>query len=299
MNRGFEYRERVPRLDGESTLVDYLSARYDHSTRSQWEERVGRGQVTLDGAPAAPEQVLRGGESLTWHRPPWTEPDAPLSYAVLYRDEDVLGVAKPRGLPTLPGAGFLQNTLLWIVRRQYSDASPAHRIGRGTTGVVVFAANKESRSPLQVAWAGRTVLKRYVAVIQGRPALNAFDVDQPIGRVPHPRLGSVHAATPGGRPSRTRIRVVERREGETLVEAELDTGRPHQIRIHLAAAGHPIVGDALYAVGGGIISGDPALPGEPGYWLHASCVEFPHPRSGGRVRIDCVPPPRLRSGAAR
>ncbi len=289
----------MPRQDGESTLLDYLSRRYDHSTRADWEQRVERAQVTLDGERAAPDQVLRGGESLAWHRPPWREPDAPRSYGVLYRDGDVLGVAKPRGLPTLPGAGFLENTLLSLVRSRHPEASPAHRIGRGTTGVVVFALNRESRSPLQTAWAGRAVLKRYLAVIQGRPSLDAFAVDQPIGRVPHPRLGSVHAATPEGRPSRTRVRVVERREHETLVQAELDTGRPHQIRIHLAAAGHPIVGDALYAPGGGVLPQDPALPGEPGYWLHASCVEFPHPRTGDQVRIDCVPPPRLRSGAGR
>src|SRR5262245_17490258 len=138
LNEGFEYRERLgPDVDGQ-TLLGYLSDRYRHSTRSEWRTRIECEQVRLDGGPAHGDTRLRAGQVLVWRRPPWSEPEVPTAFSILFEDEDLLAVAKPAGLPTLPGANFLQSTLLHRVRLQAPDAAPLHRLGRWTSGVVLF-----------------------------------------------------------------------------------------------------------------------------------------------------------------
>ena len=148
LNGGFRYRERLGAGAQGRTLLAYLSERYRHSTLLEWRERIEEGRVLVEGEPAHAERTLSRGESLVWNRPPWREPSAPTSFALLYEDEDVLAVAKPAGLPTLPGGSFLENTLLAIVRRRYGDASPLHRLGRGTSGIVLFARTPEARRAL-------------------------------------------------------------------------------------------------------------------------------------------------------
>jgi len=145
--------------------------------------------------------------------------------------------------------------------------------------------------------------KVYRALCTGHPPTDAFTVEAPIGEVPHPLLGTVHAASPDGRKSRSHVRVLERRGGGddppgALVEVTIETGRPHQIRIHLAFAGHPLVGDPLFGAGGLPLPGTQALPGDPGYLLHAQRLELDHPVSGARLVIECPPPPALRSAGS-
>ena len=289
MNRGHDYTERLgPDAAGRSVL-GHLARRYPHSSHEEWRSRIAEGLVLLDGRPVEPECILPERGTLVWRRPPWEEPPVPLGYAVLHRDEHLLGVAKPAGLPSVPAGGFLENTLLAQVRRRNPDATPAHRLGRGTSGVVLFAAGRGARSALAGSWRRGEVLRAYRALVEGCPG--AVNVDVPIGPVPHPRLGTVHAASPGGVRAATRVRTLEERGAQSLVEVLIDTGRPHQIRIHLAAAGHPLVGDPLYRHGG--LPG-PALPGETGYWLHAERLGFPHPATGEWTEITCGPPPALR-----
>jgi 23S rRNA pseudouridine1911/1915/1917 synthase len=229
-----------------------------------------------------------------WNRPPWDEPAAPVSFAVLYEDETLLGVAKPAGLPTLPGGGFLRSTLLRRVRDYAPDAAPIHRLGRWTSGVVLFARGRQARANLTDQWASRRVIKRYRALAGGRPERQEFEIRQPIGPVPHPLLGSVHAVSSDGREALTRVEVVELRDDSFLCDVRIETGRPHQIRIHLAAAGHPLTGDPLFPAGGVPASDCRALPGDPGYRLHASELTVRHPVSGKSVTISCLPPPVLR-----
>jgi 23S rRNA pseudouridine1911/1915/1917 synthase len=119
-------------------------------------------------------------------------------------------------------------------------------------------------------------------------------LEHPIGLVPHAVLGSVHAASASGKRARSRVRLVEHRDRESLVEIAIDTGRTHQIRIHLAAAGHPLVGDLLYPPGGVPSPAAKTLPGETGYFLHAHRIQFPHPRSLREIIIECGPPPAYR-----
>jgi len=192
----------------------------------------------------------------------------------------------------MPAGGFLTHTLVHVVRRRFPEAAAMHRLGRGTSGIVLFARSDQARRGIATAWRSGAVVKRYRALVTGVPTREAFDVDTPIGLVDHPRLGRVYAAVTEGKRSLTHVRVRAARDGQALVEATIPTGRPHQIRIHLAAAGHPLVGDPLYAAGGGLQS-RPALPGECGYRLHAYRLELDHPVTGARVEIECGPPPEL------
>jgi 23S rRNA pseudouridine1911/1915/1917 synthase len=293
LNRGYEYRERLGEEAAGERLLAYLVRRYRHSSASAWADRVASGRVLVDGRPEGADFVLRRGQTLVWRRPPWNEPDAPDSFTILYEDADLLAVEKPAGLPTLPGGGFLQTTLLHRVRTHAGGASPLHRLGRWTSGPVLFALTREARADLARQWAAREVRKRYRALAAGAPARREFVVDHAIGPVPHPCLGTVHASSPEGKPASSRVVVLERRPASFLCDVFIETGRPHQIRIHLAAAGHPLVGDPLYAAGGRPAPGCRALPGDPGYRLHAAELRFRHPRTGSSVTVTCPPPPPL------
>jgi 23S rRNA pseudouridine1911/1915/1917 synthase len=294
LNRGWSYREQVGAGAAGRTVLAHLAESRPHSSPHAWAERLRQGQVEVDGVPAHAETVLAAGQVLVWHRPPWDEPDVPLYFDLLYEDAAVLAVGKPSGLPTMPAGGFLQHTLLALVSAQFPGARPVHRLGRHTSGVVVFARSRDAASSLSRAWRGHEVLKRYRAVGAGVASWEAMAITAPIGPVPHPRLGSVHAASPRGRPSRSAAAVLERREGSTLFGVDITTGRPHQVRIHLAVAGHPLVGDPLYGPGGLPLDA-PGLPGDGGYLLHAACVAFAHPSSLAMLRIDAPVPARLRT----
>ena len=296
MNSGFAYRDRIgPEAEGESVLA-YLTRRYPHTAEAGWRVRIACGEVTLEGTAPGPGAVLRRGQSLVWNRPPWEEPTVPLAFAVLHRDEHLMAVAKPRGLPTLPNGGFLQHTLLHLVRRRAPRAVPLHRLGRGTSGLVLFGLTAEARRSVLGAWRDGRVDKVYRALVSGLPSRQVFSVDAPIGPVPHPRLGRVHAASSRGKPALSHVRVIGRREGHAVVEVRIPTGRPHQIRIHLAVAGHPLVGDPLYGCGGTLVP-EPGLPGDGGYRLHAHRLALDHPFTGRRLELECFPPEILREPA--
>ena len=280
-NKGHVYREILPGALGGDALLDYLSEKYPHSTRDDWRQRIESGQVRLEG------------DRLSWHRPPWDEPEAPRSFGVLYQDDDLLAVAKPAGLPTLPGGGFLENSLLHAVRDYDPSAAPLHRLGRWTSGLVLFARNRTAMAAASASWRKSEVRKVYRGLADGVPREERFDIDHPIGPVPHPMLGTVHAASPRGKRALSRVTVLERREGCFLAEIEIETGRPHQIRIHLAAAGYPLCGDPLYRAGGLPAADSKALPGDPGYRLHAMKLELLHPCGAGPLRLYCAPPASL------
>lgn len=299
LNGGFEYRERLGTAAAGLALLDYLSERYRHSTREEWRARIRAGRVLIQGKPAALQVVLSPGQLLTWRRPPWQEQEVPLQFAILYIDDHLVAVAKPSGLPTVPGGDFLENTLLWRIKQRFPEADPLHRLGRGTSGLVLFARTGAARRNLSADWREGRVVKIYRALVSGFPEHDEFTVDVPIGPVRHEVLGAVYAACPRGKPARSRARVLERRAADSLVEIAIETGRPHQIRIHMAAAGHPLTGDLLYSGGGIPIDGTRALPGDGGYLLHSARLEFAHPAGGQKIEINCPPPPLLRMGQYR
>ena len=147
------------------------------------------------------------------------------------------------------------------------------------------------------AWRERRVTKTYRALVTGSPERDGYTVEAAIGRVPHPWLGTVFAALPDGLPSRSDVRVLERRGAASPVEVRIDTGRPQQVRIHMAASGHPLVGDPLYAAGGGLVGEGTALPGATGYLLHAMRLALVHPETGEPFEVESRPPRALRGSA--
>jgi 23S rRNA pseudouridine1911/1915/1917 synthase len=294
-NQGFAYREQIGAPGHGLAVLDYLSARYRHSSASQWAAHIQAGRVRVDGERVGPADRLHAGQHLVWHRPPWREPAAPRGFAVLAVDADLLVVAKPSGLPSIPGGGFLLNTLAACVRERYPDATAVHRLGRGTSGVMLFARSDVARRRLARDFRAGEIERVYRTRVDGTMARGEIVVTTPIGLVPHRVLGSVHAACPAGRPSRSVVRPLETDGRTSLVEVTIVTGRPHQIRIHLAAAGHPLSGDPLYGPGGVPAAESEALPGDGGYHLHALRLGFRHPRSGATRVVECAPPAALRA----
>lgn len=293
-NQGYAYREQITQ-GGESVLA-YLVDRYRHSSSEVWAKRLAAGEVELDGRRAEAESCLKAGQELIWNRPPWVEGTPNMSFTMVYEDEVMVAVAKPRGLPTLPGGGFLEQTLLAAVRATHPEASPMHRLGRETSGLVLFARTHRAASILQASWRQRAVHKRYRALGSGIAARDEYPIEAPIGPVPHPVLGTLFAASPAGKASISLARVLERRETSTLFAVDIETGRPHQIRIHLAFAGFPLVGDPLYGPGGLPLMDMAALPGDGGYFLHAEQLCFEHPLTKQALELWAEPPLELRCG---
>ena len=293
-NRGYAYTTIIGSEYHGQSLLSHLASLYPHSTPQAWQQNLDKGEVTLNGVTASGRESVVSGQTLVWRRPPWTEPDAPRHFEVLFNDPYLLAVNKPSGLPTLPGGGYLENTLLRLVQKQVPGANPVHRLGRGTSGIVLFAKTAQAASNLEASWNTPGIQKIYRALAQNIAERDVYEILTPIGLVPHPRLGQVWAASPNGKPSKSRARVIARNTanaGVTTFEVSLNSGRPHQIRIHLASIGHPLVGDPLYGSGGQPLKNLPGLPGDGGYLLHAQFLKFDHPIGGEQIDLEAALPP--------
>ena len=293
MNQGWTYRDQVTQPG--ITVLDYYSQRYRHSSQAEWRARILSGQILLDDAPASPDQILLPGQQLAYHRPPWQEPDVPLEFETLFADADLLVIAKPSGLPVLPGGGFLEHTLLGQLALRYPTETPLpiHRLGRGTSGLMLLARSTQARAALSRQMRHRQIGKVYRALVGVTDLPDAFTVTQPIGKVPIRGWAISMPATAEGQFAQSDCRVVQRQTEATLLDVSILTGRPHQIRIHLASVGYPLLGDPLYGVGGLPLPQTQAklpVPGDCGYLLHAYKLEFQHPVSAKLMQFSCPPP---------
>ena len=275
-------------------MLAYLTSTRLHSTESEWAARIARGEVEIEGTRVGSGEILHAGQTVVWNRPPWNEPPVPTQFEIVYEDDTIIVVNKPSGLPTMPAGGYLDNTLLSLLRQRYPEASPVHRLGRHTSGLVLFARSHAAASQLARAWRERTVTKTYRTLAVGSTRAEMLVINVPIGPVAHPRLGTVEAACDHGRPSQSTAMVLEQRHDQTLFSVEITTGRPHQIRIHMAYAGHPLTGDAVYEAGGGL-KRQPGLPGDGGYFLHAEKLQFSHPATGQSMTMIATPPAVLQT----
>ena len=294
LNRGYAYTSTVSGKDHGSHLLSHLASRHRHSTPQAWQQNLENGEVTINGVTATGSESLIAGQTLVWNRPPWIEPDSPQHFEVLFEDASLLAVNKPSGLPTLPGGGFMKNTLLHLVQQRTPDANPLHRLGRATSGIVLFSKTPQAASKLSANWNTPGVQKIYRALAQGAARHDAYEILTSIGLAPHPLIGSVWAARPigesGGKPSKSVAKVISRMANTTTFEVSLYSGRPHQIRIHLASIGHPLLGDPLYGFTGQPLENLPGLPGDGGYLLHAQFLRFEHPISGEHISLEAALP---------
>jgi 23S rRNA pseudouridine1911/1915/1917 synthase len=277
-------------------------------SRARLQAIITGGGVLVDGRVARPSLRLKTGQSI-WVRLPAPQPAVPLPedipLAVIYEDRHLLVVDKPAGLVVHPGAGRATGTLVNALLHRVRDLSGiggvvrpgiVHRLDRGTSGLLVVAKDDASHLALSRQFSGRTVDKEYLAVVLGVPRAAEGTIDVPIGRDPvHRKRMSVRA--PRGRAARSTYRVVEALDGAALLRVRIATGRTHQIRVHLAALGHPVAGDLTYGGRSRPASRRPearaALEGLSRPALHAAHLAFTHPASGERLSFSSPLPADL------
>jgi 23S rRNA pseudouridine1911/1915/1917 synthase len=310
-NDGWTYRDRVGAAEAGLCVSAFYTARHRHSDRAVWRGRLTAGEIERNGRPLRDDPPLLAGDRLAWHRPPWWEEAVPAAWTVLHDDGDLLVIDKPAGLPVLPAGGFLEHTVLRLLERRHADdpagvPRPVHRLGRFTSGVLVCARRPATRAWLSARLRESTAAglpaageeptpfgcrKLYRALLEpgtlALPPGQPLVITVPIGLRSHPRLGRIWCAAPEERPGDLRARstftLLERHPRAALVEVAIASGRPHQIRIHAAAAGAPLLGDPLYRPGGG--ARPEALPGEGGYCLQAWRLELTRP-DGERLHLE-------------
>ncbi len=292
MNQGYVYRHEVQARDAGRAVLDHHAARFLHATREEWRARIETGAVLVDGIRIDPDHVLRAGAVITYHRAPWVEPEVSLAFRVVYEDRHVLVVDKPSGLQVQPGGIFQEHTLLHQVRISAPhrlESAHIHRLGRGTSGLVLFGLTHLARAGLSEQFRRCEPCKTYFALAHGTHLPDSIQARHPIGPVPHGPM-TIWCAAPTGKASHTRLRVLVRDHAAdtSLVAAQPVTGRPDQIRIHLAACGAPLVGDELFGPGGTVVGDVP--PGKGGYRLHATALRFRHPVTGETVKVRSRPP---------
>ena len=277
-------------------------------SRARLQAIISGGGVLVDGRVARPSRRLKTGQSISV-RLPAPQPAVPLPedipLSVIYEDAHLLVVDKPAGLVVHPGAGRATGTLVNALLHRVRDLSGiggvvrpgiVHRLDRGTSGLLVVAKDDASHLALSRQFAGRTVEKEYLAVVLGVPRAAAGTIDVPIGRDPVHRK-RMSARAPRGRAARSTYRVVEALDGAALLRVRIATGRTHQIRVHLAAVGHPVAGDPTYGGQRRPASRRPearaALEALSRPALHAAHLAFSHPASGERVSFSSPLPADL------
>lgn len=302
-------------------LDHFLKAQIPRLSRSKI-QTVVRTQLRRDGAnpaarPLRPNTTVLAGERYTIARPARPEPPCPRTFDVLWQDEDVMIIDKPAGLPVHGSAKFYFNTLTCVLRERFphDELQICHRLDRETSGALVLARGREAATRVKDAFATKRVSKTYCAVVHGDPPWPDLDSAEPDARLDAPlRVAGVNDPTPltgvrmlagaGGLPSLTLIRVLARRPPYALLRCQPVSGRQHQIRVHLAHAGFPIVGDKLYGLGDAAFMRlcDRGVDAElaqrlvlPRHALHAASVRVPHPRDGRPLEVSAPLPRDLRA----
>ncbi|MBM4218405.1 MAG: 23S rRNA pseudouridine(1911/1915/1917) synthase RluD [Gammaproteobacteria bacterium] len=266
-------------------------------SRSRLKRWIDDGMLRVDGRVPRPRDLVAGGERIVLDAPDEDAVPPPaedIALAIAYEDRDVLVVDKPAGLVVHPGAGnpagTLQNALLAHDAKlaKLPRAGIVHRLDKDTSGLLIVARNEPARTALAAALAARAIYREYQAVCVGVMTAGG-KVDAPIDRHPVDRLRM--AVRSSGREAVTHYRVIERYRRHTWVRVTLETGRTHQIRLHLSHAGYPLVGDPVYGRRLVIPRGATpelaaALRGFRRQALHAAKLAFPHPRGGRTIEVE-------------
>jgi 23S rRNA pseudouridine1911/1915/1917 synthase len=276
-------------------LDQVLRERLPQYSRSRLQDWIEQGRVLVDGSPAKRSYLVKGAERI--HVQPGelaplraTPEDLPLE--ILYEDADVIAINKPAGMVVHSGAGRHSGTLVNAVLHRFGKLSSVagdlrpgivHRLDRFTSGVILVARHDAAHRHLAEQFAARKVEKIYVALVHGSVKKEQGQITTPIARDPVARV-RMTARLAHGRHAITSYQVLKRLQGFTFLEVKIGTGRTHQIRVHLASIGHPVVGDKLYGAPAGMLGR---------YFLHAREITFTSPGSGERITVQAPMPEEL------
>jgi 23S rRNA pseudouridine1911/1915/1917 synthase len=294
----------VEEQDAGKRLDQFLCEHFEGLSRARIQLAIQQGKVRVNGAAAKASCRLRVGDALL------AEPVAPpalkaspeaIPLEILYEDESVVAVNKPAGMVVHAGAGVREGTLVNALLHRYAGALSSgsaderpgivHRLDRFTSGVILVARTDQAHQHLAAQFSGRTVEKTYYALVHGTMGAAHGVVDRPIRRDPVQRArmqavrnpeGAERAGGRAGRSAVTEWSLHQEYAGFSLLEVRIHTGRTHQIRVHLASIGHPVVGDRLY----GAPVQPEGIPRPERYFLHAGRIAFMHPLRGDRVELS-------------
>ena len=289
----------VPEAAAGTRLDRFLAGLPEIGSRTEAERMLAAGGVLVDGAERPKSHRLTGGEEVELE-PPAAEPPElerePIELRIAYEDEHLLVVDKPAGLTVHPGAGRATGTLVHgLVGRAAGGEEPdrpgiVHRLDRDTSGLLVVARSDEAHARLQRSLRRRELEREYLALVRGRPQSRRGRIEAPIGRDrTDPTRQSLDTETP--RAAVTHFELRELLREHALLAVRLETGRTHQIRVHLAAIGLPVSGDAVYGARGDL--------GLERQFLHAARLAFPHPLTDERVEVTSELPTDLQAGLDR
>ncbi len=293
---------KVPPQFKQTLVLDYLAARFTYRSRDEWADLLAEGRVRGNGRILTPDDAITQGDVIACDLPETTPPPANYDYQIIYEDEWLLGINKPAGLRVHAKRRYAQANLIYHLRHlrrpPYPEATLVNRLDKDTSGIVLLARDGETLRLMQQLFREKQVTKEYLAVVHGVPNPPAGIIDQPIGRLDSLPGVYRYGVTAEGKTATTRY---ETRQTFTIRHAPYatlklypQTGRTHQLRVHLAALGHPIVGDRLYTMSDAAYldwcarkTPHPLIQRQA---LHSAAVQFIHPRTQQPLRLTAPLP---------
>jgi 23S rRNA pseudouridine1911/1915/1917 synthase len=304
-------RTRIDAAHAGVRLDRYLARRFTYRSRTQWGRLVREGRLTVNGRAVRPSRGLRAGDIIEYVPLRRVEPPVDAAVQILHADDAIVAVAKSGNLPVHPSGRYFHHTLLHLMlgaHPEWERLLIVHRLDRETSGVIIFGRTREAAARLARQFRERTVDKRYVALVEGLPSEDRFVIDLPLGRARESLIRKAVGVVPGGIQARTAVQVLHRGEGWAWVEARPETGRLHQIRVHLKAVGLPILGDKVYGRSEGfflkLVSDQPLTPEEVAQLgmarqaLHAYRLTVRHPHTNAPLTFTAPLPPDLAAALA-
>ena len=279
-------------------LDSWLAREETALSRARWQQLIKEGRVRVDGTACKPNTSLRGGECISYTLPPpdltdLVPEDIPLD--VLYEDSFIIALNKPAGMVVHPAPGHSRGTLVHALLHHCQDLEGiggelrpgiVHRLDKDTSGVILVAKTESTLNGLQDQFKQRKTEKTYEAIVAGIPHPSSGTINTPIGRHPTHRK-KMKADVKGGRSAVTHYETLKTLQGAAHLRIRIETGRTHQIRVHLASIGHPVLGDSVYGK-----KTTPSAKVQAGrHMLHAASIQFVHPESGAEMTLHAPLPP--------